>query len=119
MPTVDAAGNIYIVGNTSSRDFPVTPDALQSTYGGGPSDAALAIFSPDGARLLHATYLGGSGDEMFRSLALGTKGELYLVGSTSSPDFPTTAKALQTQYGGQGDAFIVKLVPRMPMGDRQ
>jgi hypothetical protein len=112
MPTVDARGNIYIVGNTSSRDFPVTADALQSRHAGGQDDAALAILSADGSKLLYATYLGGRGDEMIRSLALGPHGEVYLVGSTSSDDFPVTANALQANHRGKGDAFVAKLVPR-------
>lgn len=111
MPTVDAQGNVYVVGNTSSRDFPVTADALQRAHGGGTEDAALAIFSPDGSKLLLATYLGGAGEEMIRSMALGPRGEIYLVGNTSSDDFPVTPGALQTRNGGKGDAFLVKLVP--------
>jgi len=111
MPTVDAQGNIWIVGNTGSRDFPVTPDALQKTYGGGKEDGAIAVFSPDGAKLLYATYLGGSGEEMVRSLALGPDGAIYLVGNTSSPDFPVTPTALQSKFGGgPADAFVLKLV---------
>jgi len=111
MPTVDNAGNIYAVGSTGSRDLPVTPDALQPAFGGGEEDALLAILSPDASRLLYCTYLGGRGDEMIRSLALGPNGEVHLVGSTSSPDFPTTPRVLQPTFGGGGgDAFVVKLV---------
>jgi hypothetical protein len=111
MPTVDADGNILIVGQTESRDLPVTPDALQKTYGGGQTDGALAVFSPDGTKLLYCTYLGGSGEDMIRGLALGPKGEVYLVGHTASPDFPATPGALQTKLGGgNGDVFVVKLV---------
>jgi len=111
MPTVDRQGRIYVVGSTGSRDFPVTPDALQPRFGGGREDAALAIFSPDGSKLLYATYFGGGGEEMFRSLALGPSGELYLVGNTSSDDFPATPGAVQTRHAGKGDAFVMKLVP--------
>jgi len=111
MPTVDAQGNIWVVGNTGAPDFPVTPDALQTTYGGGKEDGLVAVFSPDGAKLLYATYLGGSGDEMVRSISFGPDGTLYLVGHTSSPDFPVTPAALQTKFGGgTADAFVVKLV---------
>jgi hypothetical protein len=110
MPTIDAQGNIWIVGSTGSHDFPVTPDALQRTHGGGKEDAALAELSPDGSKLLYATYFGGSGDEMFRSMAFGPDGSIYLVGSTSSPDFPVTPGAVQPKFGGgTGDAFVVKL----------
>ena len=112
MPTIDARGNIWMVGSSSSHDFPVTPDALQKTHGGGQEDAVVAVLSPNGARLLYATYLGGSGAEMVRSIAFGSDGSVYLIGSTSSPDFPVTASALQTKFGGgSGDAFAARLVP--------
>jgi hypothetical protein len=111
MPTVDTDGNIWVVGSTSSRDFPVTPDALQPKFGGGEHDGLLAVLSPDGTKLLYATYVGGSGDETIRSITLGTRGEVYLVGNTASPDFPTTRGALQPRLGGDHDAFVVKLVP--------
>jgi hypothetical protein len=112
MPVPDANGNILLVGQTESRDLPVTPDALQKTYGGGKGDGWLAIFSPDGSELLYCTYLGGSGDDMIRGMALGPNDEVYLVGHTSSPDFPVTAGAAQTTFGGgAGDAYVVKLAP--------
>lgn len=118
MPTVDADGKIYIVGNTDSPDFPVTPDAIQGRHAGG-QDAALVVLDPYGSEILHATYLGGSGDEMIRSIALGPGGDLYLVGSTSSPDFPVTEGAIQRTHGGKGDAFVVRLegLPRFPAGE--
>jgi hypothetical protein len=113
MPTPDAQGHIYVVGGTSSRDFPVTLDALQPRFGRGQEDAVLAVFNADASRLLYATYLGGSGDDLIRSLALGPEGEVYLVGSTSSDDFPVTDGAVQKKHGAKGDAFIVKLAPAL------
>ena len=110
MPTVDDRGNIFVVGSTSSRDFPVTENALQKIYGGGDNDAVLAVLSSDGANLLYATYLGGSGNDMIRSIALGSKGEVYLVGNTDSGNFPVTPGAVQVKSGGKYDAFVVKLV---------
>jgi len=111
MPTPDANGNIYVVGATKSKDFPVTKGALQSKYGGGLSDGALAVFSPDARRLLYATYLGGSEEDLIRDIAFGADGAVYLVGKTSSPEFPTTPGVLQSKPGGSGDGFVVKLVP--------
>ena len=115
MPTPDAKGRIFLVGTTRSRDFPVTPDAVQATFAGAKGkwdgDGVVAVLSPDGAKLLYATYLGGKGGDLIRSVALGPKGEVYLVGSTASPDFPVTANAPQTELAGKADAFIVKLVP--------
>ena len=108
-------GNILLVGTTTSRDFPVTPDAIQTAFRGpegqGDGDGVLAIVSPDGARLLYATFLGGSGGDLIRGMALGPKGAVYLVGSTSSPDFPVTPNAAQRTLSGKSDAFVVKLIP--------
>jgi len=110
MPTTDADGNIFVVGHTTSRDFPVTPGALQSSYGGN-GDGALAVLNPDASKLLYATYLGGKDNDLLRSIALGRNGEVYLVGNTSSSDFPfTTSLAPETAKRSQ-DAFVVKLVP--------
>jgi hypothetical protein len=111
MPTPDMEGNTFLVGQTSSPDFPVTPDALQRSYGGGASDGVLAIISADGTRLLYATFLGGSGDDLIRSLALSPDGAAYLVGTTTSTDFPVTPGAAQQGLAGMSDAFVVRLVP--------
>jgi hypothetical protein len=112
MPTPDARGNLFVVGQTSSPDFPVTPGCLQPKYGGGASDAVLAVLSRDGSRVLYATYLGGSGEDLARSMALGPGGEVYVVGRTDSKDFPTTKGAAQAALKGGPDAFVVKLAPK-------
>jgi hypothetical protein len=111
MPTPLADGTILIVGQTESRDLPVTADALQKRFGGGRSDGWFAILSGDGAQLHYCTYIGGGGDDMVRSVAVGPNGELFLVGNTASSDFCATAGAAQPRYGGgKGDAFVMKLV---------
>ena len=115
MPTVDARGNIFICGTSRSEDFPVTDGAVQTTFGGASGkwdgDGILAILSPDGSRVLYATYLGGKGADLVRSLAIGPKGEVWLVGNTASADFPTTEGVHQRRCRGECDAFCVKLVP--------
>jgi hypothetical protein len=110
-PTVDPLGNIFVVGSTASRNFPVTDNALQRDYAGGDHDAVLAVLSADGSRLLYATYLGGAGDDLIRGIALGPAGEVYLVGKTDSKDFPVTPGAAQSGPGGKYDAFLVRLDP--------
>jgi hypothetical protein len=113
MPTPDSKGNIFIVGHTTSSDFPVTPDALpaRSANQSQNGDGVAAVLSPDGSKLVYATFLGGSGDDLIRSVAIGPNREVYLVGSTSSRDFPVTSNAVQTELAGGADAFLVKLVP--------
>ena len=115
MPTPDARGNLFMCGTSQSEDFPTTAGAFQPAYGGSThkwdGDGVLAVLSPDGRRVLYATYLGGRGGDLIRSLALGPKGEIWLVGNTSSDDFPVTEGVHQTKRGGRSDAFCMKLVP--------
>jgi hypothetical protein len=108
-PVVDSKGNVYVAGNTSSTNIPVTAGALQSTYGGGPTDAVLFVFRSNGT-LLYATYLGGARDDLIRGIAIGPADEVYVVGKTASDDFPITPGAFQTTRGGDDDGFVTKLV---------
>jgi len=112
MPIVGPDGNIYMVGQTTSKDFPVTSDALQKTYGGGTGDAVLAVLSPDGAKLLYATYIGGSGDDLIRGLGIGLDGSVYLAGNSDSDDLPYISRnAAQPRRKGRHDGFVMKLAP--------
>ena len=60
--------------------------------------------------LVYSTYLGGSGFDQGYAIALDSLGNAYVTGQTAAIDFPTTAGAFQTTYGG-GDAFVTKLNP--------
>jgi hypothetical protein len=107
---VDNLGDAFISGNTSSRDFPVTSNAAQSTFGGGGSDAFVAELDPGGSNLFYAIYLGGSHNDTSGGIAVDEQGNAYIVGTTASPDFPVTPGALQTSYRGVGPhAFVAKL----------
>jgi Beta-propeller repeat len=103
---VDGAGNSYVTGQTSSKNFPATSGALQTHFSGN-ADAFVAKFSPAGA-LLYATYLGGRGTTTGHGIAVDQYGDAYITGSTNSPNFPVK-NAFQSQYGGQGDAFVTEL----------
>ena len=107
--TVDAQGNLYLTGETSSQDFPVTANAAQRVFGGGQKDAFVAKFDPTG-KLVYATYLGGSGDDGGRGVAVDSSGAVYVTGATASSNFPTK-NASDATLGGAGDAFLVKLDP--------
>jgi len=86
---VDASGNAYVAGFTSSLDFPVTADVLQAKCGGScTQNAFVAKFNPSGETLAYATYLGGSASDGIADIAVDASGNAYLTGQTSSPDFP-------------------------------
>jgi ELWxxDGT repeat protein len=105
---VDASGNAYLTGDTSSIDFP-TQNPLQAAHGGGYSDAFVAKLNAAGSALDYSTYLGGSDREYGSGIAVDSSGNAYVAGETRSTDFPTQ-NPLQAAYGGgYKDAFVAKL----------
>ncbi len=109
---VDTLGNAYIVGSTSSADFPTTSETLQGTLD-GTTDVFITKLSADGKSLIYSTYLGGSGSDSGSGIAVDSDGNAYIAGSTSSTDFPTTPGAFQTdaKETPQGTTFVAKLAP--------
>lgn len=103
---VDASGAIYLTGQTTSDDFPVEPAASSSRT--GVSDAFVTKIRADGTGLVYSTYFGGGGGEAGTSIAVDAFGGAYVLGNTSSPDFPTHAP-FQAAAGGGFDAFVTKL----------
>ena len=116
---IDADGHAVVAGSTFSDDFPVSDGAFQ-TQPAGKQDAFVAKFSADGSRLVFSTRLGGSQEDGAtgkHGLALDRMGRPYVVGFTSSADFPTTPGAFQRRYAGgmtgpwrqTGDRFVAVL----------
>ncbi len=83
---LDSSGNIWITGNTSSTDLPVTQGAYQGTLK-GIVNAYAAKFTNDG-KLVAATYLGGSNQDFGMGLAVSPQGNPWIAGHFSSSDFP-------------------------------
>ncbi|MBI3416644.1 MAG: SBBP repeat-containing protein [Verrucomicrobia bacterium] len=134
--TVDAVGNAYVAGGTWSTNFPIA-DPLQARLNKGsdvlssggtapPSDAFVFKLTPDGRRLLWSTFLGGSkappsginpADEA-HGIALGSDGAVYVVGDTSSSDFPLQnpfQRSLRVQSGVYArDVFVSKIIEAPP-----
>jgi hypothetical protein len=107
---VDAAGNAYVAGYSSSANFPTTGGAFQTTYVGGSFDSFVAKLNPSGTGLVYSTYVGGTGLDQAGGIAVDTMGNAYAIGATGSSNFPTTGGAFDTTYGGGfSDAFVVKL----------
>ncbi len=106
---IDAPMNAYLTGRTSSTNFP-TATPTQLTYGGGLHDAFAAKISPSGDALIQSTYLGGSGDDQGRAIAIDGARNIFVTGGTTSANFPTR-EAFQTSLNGPSDAFVSKLNP--------
>ena len=108
---VDAAGNAYVGGVTSSPDFPKV-NAIQKFYGGDLADAFVAKFNPAGSQVLYSSFLGGTGNEGVNGIAVDTSGNAYISGVTFSGNFPTTNAPHQANFrGGSFDAFVTKINP--------
>lgn len=114
---VDALGNAYITGFTTSTGSPpaglATPSAFQ-TVNAGSRDAFVTKFNPAGSLLLYSTYLGGLDVDEAKRIAVDASGVAYVTGTTFSTNFPTSvfpSAALQAANAGGQDAFISKLDP--------
>lgn len=116
---IDSSGEAYVAGYTDSLDFP-TEGPLQGAIGGGTCgtsaypepcyDAFVAKLSASGSNLIYSTYLGGTGDDFASSIAVDSDGDAFVGGLTSATNFPVTAGAFQTSYGGGAfDGFVAKI----------
>lgn len=110
-------GKVYLVGVTTSEDFPTTTGCYQDKYGGSSSswwwnsgDGFLTCLKPDGSGLVFSTYIGGNGDDRANDLFVAPSGEIYVVGQTSSNNFQTTpgAPVFNKYVKGNTDGFIIK-----------
>jgi hypothetical protein len=107
---LDAGGNVYVTGTTTSvTNFPLV-NALQRTYRGGARDAFIAKINAEGSALEFCTLLGGTGDDTARSIAVDGAGAVYITGYTTSGTYPTK-NALQATFRGGRDIFVSKLKP--------
>ncbi|MFZ0199091.1 MAG: SBBP repeat-containing protein [Candidatus Sulfotelmatobacter sp.] len=113
---VDASGDAFVAGGTTSTIFPVTGGAFQNVLNGGPSgsnpplDGFVFKLNATGNQLTYCTYLGGSSDDVANGIALDGSGNVYVVGATTSSDFPTK-NPIQTSLVSKSDAFVTELNP--------
>jgi hypothetical protein len=105
----DQYNNYYIVGCSTSPNFPVTNRAPQKTSGGGQDGVAFKL-NENLTQLLWSTYCGGSGDDALYSVRLNRNEELFMGGGSNSTNFPTTAGVLQPNFqGGRSDGIILHM----------
>ena len=97
---IGADGSIYVAGKATSRI--TAPGVVGIQYGTG--QLFVAKVSPDGKSLLAVSYFGGSGNDSAAGVKLDGAGNVYLAGTTSSGDFPTSAGAFQRTLGAMPTA---------------
>lgn len=109
---LDGAGNIIVASCSRSDNFPVTPNAIQSTRL-GEQDALLLKFPPTLASVTFATYLGGSGDDAAYVATISPAGNIYVSGGTASANFPgnKTGTVGPVFSGGLADGFVAEVTP--------
>jgi len=114
---VDPGGRAVVVGRTGSDDFPVTPGAFDTTYGGGTCDFApcpdafATKLTLDGTGIVWSGFVGGGDWDEARAVAPDGHGGFYLVGETRSVDFETTTDAFDAVLDGPSDAFVARISP--------
>ncbi len=110
---LDNKGNLYTGGTifkykrgtsapSGMGQFPATVGAFQTSFQGGDTDIGILKFDSSGVHLQYATYIGGSGTEIPTSTITNDKGELFILGVTSSSDMPVSANAFQTNIFSLG-----------------
>jgi Immunoglobulin I-set domain/Immunoglobulin domain/Beta-propeller repeat len=107
--TVDPSGNVFVVGASSTTNFPAvnTPGLLRMTNS-GTSDAFVIAFTPNCSNILYSGYLGGSGNDYGYGIAVDAQTNVYLAGQTFSANFPTIFP-FQSSLNGTSDAFLAKI----------
>ena len=108
-------GEVYVAGETGSADFPGTAGGAQANYVGAPhpqayaSDVFVTRLDASLSTILQSTFLGGTGEEDARAIALDpSTSSVYVAGETSSADFPAAAGGAQPAYvgGGSGSPYM-------------
>ena len=106
---MDSSGNAYVAGTTCSSDFP-TVNAFQGSFASDEFDGDVFVtkLAASGSALVYSTYLGGSGTDIGKGIAVDSSGNAYVTGTTYSSDFPT-ANAFLGTFKGNAEAFVTKL----------
>jgi len=109
----DSHGVLWVTGSTDSGDFPqLSPMQIY----GGQQDMFVAGFDPSksgASTLVYSSYLGGTGWDIGRGIAVASDGTLWVVGGTSSVDINVIGPCFQCNYQGGGDAYIAHLNPAL------
>ncbi len=104
----DSAGALFFTGWTTSHNFILAGSPFRDRPMGG-RDGFVAKLHPSGTHLEYSTLVGGQQDDECNAIAIDATGFALVVGTTHSPDFTRSPDAFQVDYGGNGDAFVLKV----------
>lgn len=103
---IDSSGSPYIVGYTSSSDFPKKSSGSYDWSHNGGDDGFFVKFNQNASDLFHASFVGSTSTDQITGLDLLDDISVYVTGRTSSPDFPTMTGSYDTIHNGGDDAFV-------------
>jgi hypothetical protein len=94
-----------VTGSTGSTDFPVTPGVFDTELGGSGPDGFITKIQRGGTALAYSSYLGGKDFDACADVEVDADGQVTVVGTTGSSDFPVTPGAFDESINGGTDAF--------------
>lgn len=98
--TFDSRGFLYAGGSVFGVGYPTTLGAFSTTFNGGNVDIGITKYDTTGTKRIYSTYLGGSYDELPHSLVTNSADELFVMGTTSSDDYPVSSSAYDQTFAG-------------------
>lgn len=105
----DDLNNVYVGSTTTSLDFPVSENAIQTNAWIGQNGVVFKI-DYNLRNMIWSTYLGGIKDDAVYSIDVDNEYNLLVCGGTNSSNFPTTSGCFQPSYGGgSADGFVAKI----------
>ncbi len=108
--SIDGSNNVYIAGLTSSLDFPIVNGFQSSNQSNSDAkqEGYIVKINASGNQLVYSTYFGGSANEGIDDMVADRSGNVYVVGTTNSTNFPVK-NAIQGFLRGNFDTFVAKL----------
>jgi hypothetical protein len=110
---VDSGFNVYVAGTTDSSTYPTTPSAFQATPTSAGNHVFVSKIDSNGSLNDYSTYLSGNGVDTASNMALDSLGRVYVIGTTTSSNFPTTIGALQPTPAATNQFFFTKVNPTL------
>ncbi|MCZ6675109.1 MAG: SBBP repeat-containing protein, partial [Verrucomicrobia bacterium] len=106
---LDSNGLVYIVGSTTSSDFPSSDLAFQTQFGGVVDGWLFKLDSSqadNNDQMIFSTYLAGLGDDVVQSVTVNSDDEAIVTGYTSSENYPVSSNAFDIVSNGGRDVFV-------------